>query len=105
MLHIIQHDHELKTLINPLSNDFARNIGIHFCKLEHREILCCGFAETMHDGTTPGITMIYINHNLLQGAKIIAKDLRRHFPWGKPNNPSLADMFRCPGCNIKFSEQ
>ena len=105
MLHIIQHDNELKTLIDPLSNDFATNLGIHFCKMEHREIVCCDFAETMHDGTTPGITMIYINPNLLQGAEIIAKGLRRNFPWGKRNNPSLAYMFKCPGCDIKFSEQ
>ena len=36
----------------------------------------------MHDGNAPGITMIYIPANLLQGARIIAKDLRKHFPWG-----------------------
>ena len=59
----------------------------------------------MHDGNAPGITMIYIPANLLQGARIIAKDLRKHFPWGNTNNPSLAFMFQCPGCNIHFSEQ
>ena len=105
MLHIIQHENELESLIIPLSNDFHRNLGIHFCTMEHRQIQCCGFATTMHNGTTPGITMIYIDRNCLKGAKIIAKDLRKHFPSGKPNNPTLADMFRCPGCNVKFSEQ
>merc|ERR1712121_396121 len=105
MLHIIQHENELESLIIPLSNDFYQNLGIHFCTMEHREIDCCGFAETMHNGTTLGITMIYINRNCLRGAEIIARDLRKHFPSGRRINPTLADMFMCPGCSVKFSEQ
>merc|ERR1712121_43230 len=76
MLHLIHHENQLQSLIVPLSDDFHMNIGIHFCALEHREINCCGFSETMHNGTCPGITMIYLNRNCLRGAEIIAEDLR-----------------------------
>merc|ERR1712121_498667 len=105
MLHLIHHENQLQSLIIPLSDDYHMNIGIHFCALEHREIDCCGFSDTMHNGTCPGITMIYLNRNCLRGAEIIAEDLRKHFPSGKRNNPTLAAMFICPGCGVKFSEQ
>ena len=105
MLHIIQHFHELESLIIPLSNDYAQDIGVHFCKTKHRDILCCENAEAMHDGSSPGVTVVYIPANLLKGARIITKHLRQYFPNQNVNNPSLAFMFKCPGCGQRFSQQ
>ena len=105
MLHIIQHFHQLQSLIIPLSDDYAQNIGIHICNINHRDILCCQYAESLHDGSSPGVTIVYIPATLLKGARIIVKQLRQYFPNQTVNNPSIAFMFKCPGCGIPFSKQ
>ena len=105
MLHIIEEFNQLQNLIIPLSDDYAQDIGIHICKINHRDVLCSENAEFVHDGTSPSITIVYIPSNLEKGAKIIIKQLREHFPNQTANNPTTAFIFSCPGCGIPFSQQ
>ena len=105
MLHIIEEFNQLQNLIIPLSDDYAQDIGIHICDINHRDILCCQNAESLHDGTSPAITIVYIPRTLEQGARIIIKKIREHFPNQAGNNPNTAFIFSCPGCFTPFSQQ
>ena len=105
MLHIIEHFEHLESLIIPLSNDYAQDVGVHFCTTHHRDVLCCRNAQTMQDGASPTLTVVYISPTLYKGARIIANHLRHYFPQQTVNNPSFALMFTCPGCGLPFAQQ
>ena len=104
MIHICEEFQQLNGLITPLTQDYMRQIAIHFCKLRHRDVICCSFAEMMHDGTHPRITIVYIPPNLEAGARIIINQLREHFP-NEDENYDEEFILTCPGCGAPFSQQ
>ena len=104
MLHICTEFEQLNGLIVPLTEDYVQNIAIHVCKMRHRDVICCKYAELMHDGTHPNITIIYIPPTLEPGARIIISQLKAHFPNKKENNDEEF-IFICPGCGTPFSKQ
>ena len=104
MIHICEEFQQLNGLITPLTEDYNRQIGIHFCRLRHRDVLCCSSAELMHDGTHPHITIVYIRQNLEVGARVIIKQLREHFP-NEDDNYDEDFIMTCPGCGTPFSQQ
>ena len=79
MLHIIKEFNQLQNLIIPLSDDYAQNIGIHICKINHRDVICCENAELLHNGTSPSITIVYIPSNLEKRRKNNHKSSTRAF--------------------------
>ena len=105
MLHIIEHFDQLHNLIVPLSDDYAQDIAIHICKINHRDVICCEYAELLHDGTSPSVTIVYIPSTLENGARIIIQQVRDHFPNQNANNPTTAFIFSCPGCGAPFLQQ
>ena len=104
MIHICEEFQQLNGLIQPLTEDYNSQIGIHFCRLRHRDVLCCSSAELMHDGRHPHITIVYIRQNLEVGARVILKQLREHFP-NKDDNYDEDFIMTCPGCGTPFSQQ
>ena len=76
MLYICLEFQQLNGLIVPITQDYMENIPIHVCQLTHRDIHCCNYAELMHDGSHPNITMIYIPPELKAGAQVIIDQLQ-----------------------------
>ena len=102
---ICQEFEQLNGLILPLTQDYRQNKGIHIRQLRHRDIGCCEYAELMHNGNHPSITIIYILPELEAGARVIISQLRAHFPNQEENNEDDEFIFTCPGCRTPFSEQ
>ena len=73
--------------------------------MQHRDIISYEYAEMMHNGSHPNITIIYIPPELETGTKIIINQLRAHFPKQKANNADNEFIFTCPGCGTPFSQQ
>ena len=105
MLHICTEFEQLNGLIVPITQDYLENIPIHVCQLTHRDVLCCNYAEMMHDGSHPNITMIYIPPELKSGAQVIIDQLRANIPNQEENNEDDDFIFSCPGCGTPFSQQ
>ena len=105
MLYICTEFEQLNGLIIPVTQDYLEHIPIHVCKLTHRDVLCSNYAELMHDGLHPNITMIYISPELKAGAQIIISQLRANIPNQEENNENDNFIFTCPGCGTPFSEQ
>ena len=105
MLYICTEFGQLNGLIIPVTQDYLEHIPIHVCKLTHRDVLCSNYAELMHDGLHPNITMIYISPELKAGAQIIISQLRANITEQVHNNEDDDFIFTCPGCGTPFSEQ
>ena len=105
MLYICTEFEQLNVLIVPITQDYLENIPIHVCQLTHRDVLCCNYAEMMHDGSHPNITMIYIPRKLKSGAQVIIDQLQANIPNQEANNEEDDFIFTCPGCGTPFSEQ
>ena len=104
MIHICTLFEQLNGLIVPVTQDYLENIAIHVCKLTHRDIICCNYAEMMHDGSHPNITIIYISPELKADAQIIGQ-LRANIPNQEANNEDDDFICSCPGCGTPFSQQ
>ena len=107
MIYICKHFNQLKGLIKPLSEAYIQNIAIHVCKLRHRNVMCTETAtETMHNGTNPNVTIIYIPTDLKHGAQIIINQAKDHLPSPEENMNADDDfIFSCPGCGVPCSIQ
>ena len=105
MIHICTHFGQLSGLIEPLTEHYVQQIAIHVGKMQHRDVLCCEYAEMMHDGSHPNITIIYIPPELEAGARIRISQLRAYFPNQEANNDDDEFIFTCPGYGTPFSQQ
>ena len=105
MLYICLEFQQLNGLIVPITQDYMENIAIHVCNLTHRDIQCCNYAELMHDGSHPNISMIYIPPELRAGAQVIIDQLRANIQNQGKNNEDDDFIFTCPGCGTPFAEQ
>ena len=103
-IYIVEEFEQLNGLILPLTQDYMKQIKIHFCKLSHRDVICSSYAEMMHDGTHPYVTIVYIPANLEAGARVIINQLREHFP-NEDDNYDEEFILTCPGCGARFSQQ
>ena len=75
MIHICEHFEQLNNLIEPLSDDYVQKIAIYVCKIEHLVIICCKYAEIMHDSSNTNVTIIYIPSELETRTRIIINQL------------------------------
>ena len=103
-VYIVEEFHQLQAIINDLTEDFIKQKKLHVCKLQHRDVTCCSFAQIMHDGTHPLVSIVYISQHLQTAGQIIVKELMTHFPDGYDNKDEDF-ILACPGCGVRFSQQ
>ena len=103
-VYIVEEFHQLQAIIHDLTEDFIKQKKLHVCKLQHRDVTCCSFAQIMHDGTHPLVSIVYISQHLQTAGQIIVKELMTHFPDGYDNKDEDF-ILACPGCGVRFSQQ
>ena len=103
-VYIINNMQQLYAVMEHMLNDYAQDLKIHVCKLAHRDIDCSEFAQYLHDGQHPSMSVFYVAGHLESAARIIVKEMLDHFP--EPGDHNDDDfIMTCPACGVHFSQQ
>ena len=119
MAHVCTEQEDLTGMLATLTAYYMQNIAIHFCKIRHRDVNCCAYAEMMRRGSHPLIKVVYIAPELEAAARIIIREINANFPAAADSDddglqginvqhplqkrPNV--ILRCPGSGVKFSRQ
>ena len=117
-LHAMTHE-DITALVPIVTELYVQNIAVHFCRRQHRGVLCTDNAHLLHNGTHPLIQVIYISPLLQQAAKVIIRSLKETFPpqfaagddgldgiqVAHPVQRRMKNIFMCPGCGVRFENQ
>ena len=110
---------EITALVSKITEFYMANIAVHFCKIQHRGVICTNGASLLHKGEHPQIQVVYISSDLKAAAKVIIRNLKDifkpEFEAGDdgldginvqhPEQRRMGNILMCPGCGASFSSQ